>query len=214
MRGYGEAWLVYLPSWAGLIICSFFNCFISLLNYEKRGERVKELQEGTRKRPKELSKEKVNMVSSKNLRKHRQERVMFDLYLDVEEQGKNSEKMKRNILEHQKRSTKQYILSVGHDYSWNKQQSLPFMPKQKCHKEMDMKQPEPCKEKKRKSDYIKNLEQLEKKNGAANQSSKYLLRTLAKKKESIEQSSGEYQVECLEVQAALPEHSYSRDIPS
>ena len=73
------------------------------------------MKEGTRKCPKELSKEKVNMVSSKNLKKYRQERVMFDLYLDVEEQGKNSEKMKRNILEHQKRSTKQYILSVGHD---------------------------------------------------------------------------------------------------
>jgi len=29
----------------------------------------------------------LNMVSSKNLRKYRQERVMFDLYLDAEEQG-------------------------------------------------------------------------------------------------------------------------------
>ena len=87
MRGYGEEWLVNIPSSVGLIICSFFNCFLSLLNYEKRGERVKELQEGTRKRPKELSKEKVNMVSSKNLRKYRQERVMFDIYLDAEEQG-------------------------------------------------------------------------------------------------------------------------------
>jgi len=39
-----------------------------------------------------------------------------------------------------------------------------------------------------------------------NQSSKDLLRILAKKKESFEQSSGEYQVECLEVQSAFAEN--------
>lgn len=173
---------------------------------EKRGERAKELQEGTRKRPQELSKEKVNMISSKNSRKYPQERVMFDLYSDAEEQGQNSEKMKRNLLKHQKRPTEQYRVPVGHDYAWDKQQSLPFLLKQNCHKELDMKQPEPCKEKKRKTDYIKNLEQLKKKNGAINQSSQDLLRISAKKKKSIEQSSGEHQVECLEVQSALAEN--------
>lgn len=172
---------------------------------DKRGERTKVLEEGTRKHPQELSKEKVNIISSKNSRKYPQEKVMFDLYSDAEEKEQNSEKMKRNIFEHQKSPTKQYRLPVDHDFACNKQQSLPFLLKQNSHKE-DMKQPEPCKEKKGKTDYFKNSKKLKRKNGAINQSSEDLLRISAKKKKSIEQSLGEHQVECLEVQSALAQN--------
>lgn len=173
---------------------------------EKRRERAKVLEEGMRKRPQELSKEKVNKISSKNSRKYPQERVMFDLYSDAEEQGQNLEKLKINLLEHQKSSTEQYRLPVGHDFAWEKKQSLPFLLKQNSQKELDIKQPEPCKEKKGKTDYFKNLKKLKKKNGAINQSSKDLLRISAKKKKSIEQSLGKHQVECLEIQSALAEN--------